>query len=150
MIGNISNLEAWAILQGYEPSADYGYVEPTLPPGYLSEHFTIWEFNCKHCGTLPVEGIDQHLVLLLEDARDHFGDKPVTINSGYRCPEHNAEVGGVEDSQHVEGTAADFTVEGATPAEVYAYFDPWHEGGLGLYSTFVHIDVRDTRARWTG
>jgi hypothetical protein len=120
------------------------------PPGYLSPHFTQWEFQCKHCGQMCPAGIAKALVDVLEDVRSAFGDQPVHINSGYRCPTHNAEVGGVEDSQHLEGTAADFTVEGTSPEAVYGYLDPWHTGGLGSYETFVHVDVRDSYARWTG
>lgn len=143
MPGDFDNLEAWAILHGYDPARDYA-----LPPGYLSPHFTEWEFCCHHCGELPAEGIDTDLLVVLEDVRTHFGGKPVTVNSGYRCPDHNASVGGVEDSQHVEGKAADITVADTSPTEVHAYLDSRHEGGLGLYSTFVHIDVRGYRARW--
>lgn len=144
------NLEAWAIGQGYDPDHDYTQtVGAPLPPGYLSTHFTEDEFRCHHCGDLP-EGCPPHeLVMILEDVRHQFG-KPVTINSGYRCPEHNAAEGGVEDSQHVDGTAADIAVEDIPAAQVYAYLDPWHEGGLGSYETFVHVDVRGSRARWTG
>jgi len=119
------------------------------PPGYLSEHFTAWEFCCKHCGTLPADGIAPELILLLEDVRAQFG-QPVMINSGYRCPTHNANVGGVVDSQHVDGEAADFVVGETSPAKVYAYLDPWHDGGLGKYDTFTHVDVRGHRSRWEG
>jgi len=140
-----ANLEAWAVTQGYDPGHDY-----SVPPGYLSPHFTTWEFNCKHCGTLPEQGIDPALLRVLEDVRAAFGGRPVTINSGYRCPAHNASVGGVEDSMHVEGKAADFTVDGVMPSKVYAYLDPVHEGGLGRYDTFVHVDTRGSRARWSG
>jgi zinc D-Ala-D-Ala carboxypeptidase len=37
-----------------------------------------------------------------------FLDHPMIITSGYRCPELNAAVGGVVDSQHLRGEAADF------------------------------------------
>ena len=142
---DIANLEQWAITQGFDPAKNYG----DLPDGYLSPHFTEWEFNCKHCGTLPPQGIDPDLLVVLEDVRAHFG-KPVTINSGYRCPTHNAAVGGVKDSQHVDGTAADIVVAETSPSKVYAYLDPTHNGGLGKYNTFTHIDVRGSRSRWTG
>jgi hypothetical protein len=143
-MADVDNIEAWAMTQGYVPSHDY-----TMPVGYLSTHFTTWEFVCKHCGTLPDGGIDIVLLDLLEDIRAHFGT-PITINSGYRCPTHNEAVGGVEDSQHVDGKAADFTVAGISPSKVYAYIDEWHGGGLGKYDTFTHIDTRDDRARWAG
>lgn len=43
---------------------------------------------------------------VLDPARRVFGG-PVSVNSGYRCPKHNAEVGGVSGSQHLKGEAAD-------------------------------------------
>ncbi len=50
------------------------------------------------------------------------------------------------------GNAADIKIEGVTPKEIYDWMSGWHKGGLGLYPTFTHIDVRDTvgqnLARW--
>lgn len=43
---------------------------------------------------------------VLDPARRVFGG-PVSVSSGYRCPKHNAEVGGVSGSQHLKGEAAD-------------------------------------------
>jgi hypothetical protein len=43
---------------------------------------------------------------VLDPAREEFGG-PVTVNSGYRCPKHNLAVGGVVNSQHMKGEAAD-------------------------------------------
>lgn len=43
---------------------------------------------------------------VLDPARERLG-KPITVNSGYRCPLHNAAVGGVANSQHMRGEAAD-------------------------------------------
>lgn len=42
----------------------------------------------------------------LDDIRAKLG-KPILINSGYRCPMLNKAVGGVENSQHKKGLAAD-------------------------------------------
>ena len=89
------------------------------------------------------------LLDLLEQAHEYF-DEPMVIMSGYRCPHHNAEVGGATHSQHMEGTAADIRVHNVPPADVHNYFSKWHEGGLGRYKTFTHVDVRGTRARWDG
>ena len=43
---------------------------------------------------------------VLQPLRDAWG-KPLAINSGYRCKELNAAVGGVSTSQHTKGEAAD-------------------------------------------
>lgn len=45
---------------------------------------------------------------VLDPAREKIG-KPITVNSGYRCPELNKAVGGKPTSQHVQGEAADLT-----------------------------------------
>ena len=67
------------------------------------------EFACKCCGQLPPAMRDNIVALVdnvLDPAREEFGG-PVTVNSGYRCPKHNLAVGGVVNSQHMKGEAAD-------------------------------------------
>jgi len=114
----------------------------------ISEHFDDAEFKCK-CGKCEGLPISDALVDLLEDMRAHFGGKPIHINSGYRCPAHNASVGGAAHSQHLLGTAADVVVEGISPAVVYAWADAVNEnGGVGRYITFTHVDVRGHLSRW--
>lgn len=116
----------------------------------LSEHFNENEFRCHHCGALPADGMSEDLLELLENIRHAAGDVPVAIMSGYRCPEHNKAVGGAKSSQHMLGTAADIKIEGKTPkkvAEIAARFLA-HSGGIGIYPTFTHVDVRRNRARW--
>ncbi len=45
---------------------------------------------------------------VLDPLREMYG-KPITVNSGYRCPKLNAAVGGAKSSQHMRGEAADIT-----------------------------------------
>jgi uncharacterized protein YcbK (DUF882 family) len=148
-MADLDNLEAWAVTQGYDPAHDYVPDTP-LPDGYVSAHFRRDEFTCNHCGKLPDGAPPQELLAILEDVRAQFGGKPVTINSGYRCPTHNANVGGASNSEHLKGTAADIVVRDVPSGQVYAYLDPGHNGGLGSYPTFTHVDVRGSRARWSG
>lgn len=73
------------------------------------EFFSFSEFACRCCGRIPpgVRGNIEALVdNVLDPARRVFGG-PVSVSSGYRCPKHNAEVGGVSGSQHLKGEAAD-------------------------------------------
>lgn len=93
--------------------------------------------------------VDDGLPVLLQQIRDHF-KVPVTINSGYRSPAHNAAVGGVKNSQHTLGTAADIVVRGVSPLEVAQYAEHLmpDRGGIGVYLGFTHVDVRRPRARW--
>ena len=115
----------------------------------LSSHFTVKEFACKDGSDAVL--VAPRLVMVLESIRSHFGTA-VTINSGYRTPQYNAKVGGVAHSQHCYGTAADITVKGQAPAAVAAYartiMPDW--GGVGIYKTFTHVDVRETRSDWNG
>lgn len=61
---------------------------------------------------IPSAEAQANLVALVENildkARDAWG-KPIIVNSGYRCPRLNKVVGGVSNSQHVTGEAADIT-----------------------------------------
>ena len=114
---------------------------------YLSAHFRVREFAC-HDGSDTVL-ISDELVELLERIREHFGSA-VNINSGYRTAAYNAQVNGSPRSQHMQGTAADIVVSGVAPLEVaqYAEYLQPNSGGIGLYQTFTHVDVRTNRSRW--
>lgn len=117
----------------------------------LSTNFAVREFACKDGSDAVL--VAPRLVMVLQSLRSHFC-AAVTINSGYRTPQYNAKVGGVTDSQHCYGTAADIVVRGKTPEQVAAYarqlMPDW--GGVGIYAKkgFTHIDVREDKADWTG
>ncbi len=113
----------------------------------LAANFTLGEL-ASHDGA-DVVLLDDELVILLQQIRDHF-KAPVIIHSGYRSPAHNAAVGGVKNSQHTFGTAADIVVQGYTPLEVAQYAEHLmpKSGGIGVYLDFTHEDVRLTRGRW--
>jgi uncharacterized protein YcbK (DUF882 family) len=117
--------------------------------GDLSKNFSRHEFACRCCGRAE---INQRLVDALQELRDLAG-LPVRVTSGYRCPEHNQAIGGATRSQHLLGTAADIVVRGMTPAEMYRLaedIEVFRNGGIGVYPDkgFIHVDVRDGRARW--
>lgn len=126
----------------------------------LSQNFNLSEFTCgmgnpcKHCG--GVAYIDPQLVLLLEDIRAVVG-KPIRILSGYRCKQHNAKIGGAQNSMHMVGFAADLAVpSGITISHFYELCQisaKKYQGGCGCYikSNFVHVDIRCTppSRRWT-
>ena len=115
----------------------------------LSTNFRVKEFACMD-GSDPIF-IDSDLVNVLQKIRTHFG-KPVTITSAYRTPTRNKAVGGTTYSQHLYGRAADIKVSGVTPKKVAAYAETLlpKKGGIGIYSTFTHIDTRATKSRWHG
>lgn len=108
--------------------------------------FKLQEFACKHCGEVK---LDIELLLKLEELKVHTG--PLSINSGYRCPTHNRNVGGASNSQHLKGTAADIRSSRMSPNQVHAHANRvFKSGGVGKYRTFTHVDVRQGRRRWNG
>ena len=113
----------------------------------LSANFKVEEFACSD-GSDPIF-IAPKLVTILQKIRNHFG-KPVIINSAYRTVSKNKAVGGVTRSQHLYGTAADIHIVGITPKEIAKYAETLlpTSGGIGIYSTFTHIDVREVKSRW--
>jgi uncharacterized protein YcbK (DUF882 family) len=115
----------------------------------LSKNFTVKEFACSD-GTDTVF-ISLALVNLLQKIRDHF-DKAVIINSAYRTEAHNKSIGGATYSQHKYGLAADIHINGVTPKEIAAYVETLlpSSGGIGIYKSFCHIDVRRVKSRWNG
>lgn len=119
----------------------------------MSGYFQLKEFECKckKCkGDINVgPGISTRLIEVLNAIRSEVGVS-VVINSGYRCPEHNAAVGGSPRSQHVEGTAADIRWKGMDMEDAAILAEQCGADGIGIYETFIHVDVRGKRARWRG
>lgn len=115
----------------------------------LSTNFRVREFACTD-GSDPIF-IDSDLVNVLQKVRTYFG-KSVTITSAYRTPTKNRAVGGTTYSQHLYGMAADIKVMGVSPKKVAQYVEKLlpNSGGIGIYPTFTHVDVRKTKARWNG
>ena len=126
----------------------------------LSEHFRLHEFACKDGQDFVA--VDPRLVELLENIRKVCGDA-VHINSGFRTASWNRQQkGSSPHSKHLYGLAADIwvghydkmrqPVRTKTPAQVAAIAEIYlgTSGGIGIYSTFTHIDVRKCSARWYG
>lgn len=120
----------------------------------LSTYFDSTEFDCHGSGCCSTTKINETLVKYLDKIREHFG-KPITVTSGYRCPTHNARIGGATGSRHSKGDAADIVVSGVAPREVAKYAESIGIMGIGLYETssdghFVHIDTREKKSFWYG
>jgi len=114
----------------------------------LSPHFHLKEFDC-HCTRkeCTITYVDDELIHYLEKKRSIWHE-PITVVSGFRCTDHNREVGGKPGSYHLTGKAADIRVLGVKPGEVADACED--AGGLGRYSNFTHCDLRGYRARWWG
>lgn len=124
----------------------------------LSEHFFADEFWCRGqdqgtCNCNHSLKIDPRLIELLEQLRAEIGGYPLIINSGYRCPDHNAAIGGARYSQHCMGTAADIACpDNLTMPEFLWYVEQLPFDGIGYYyrgsctgpsAGWIHGDIRD-------
>lgn len=134
-------------------------------PMYSGSHFTWGEFtrngerlpaNTLFGGIMiPAAQITANGIRIareLDKIRSQFGDNPITVTSWLRPPAVNRSVGGVVDSQHIIGWAADIQIEGYEPHEVAARLSPTWAGGLGDSISFTHLDLRQlmghAMARW--
>ena len=133
-----------------------------------SMNFIRGEFACKcHCGKNTV---DYGLVCLLDDIHGALREKlerkiRITVTSGNRCESHHRAIYrdlGMKPNMgsfHLDGKAADIKAEikleeggwiAVDPEIVQEVAESFNPGGLGRYSTFTHVDVRDGKARWNG
>lgn len=71
-----------------------------------TKNFKVSEFSC-HCGC-GHNVIEQRVIDMCQTIRDALG-VPVRVNSGCRCEKNNAKVGGVKNSKHIQGKAADLS-----------------------------------------
>lgn len=119
------------------------------------KNFRIQEFECK-CGqcSMPSEvqaNIEALVNNVLDPLREVYG-KPIYVNSGCRCEKHNKAVGGVPNSQHMKGEAADVRpVQGVQGVQEFknelmklariikeqGRFDQ-----LIIYPTFLHVSYK--------
>lgn len=72
----------------------------------LTENFKLIELQCPCCHTVKIH---PKLVQRLQELRSALG-RPLRVTSGYRCAAHNDEVGGVTNSLHRRGLAADIAI----------------------------------------
>lgn len=98
----------------------------------LTEHFTLEELvnsvtaKNKGINNTPDDIVKSNLealaITVLEPLRIEFKE-PIKVSSGYRCPKLNASIGGVKNSQHLLGQAADITTLSDTPESNQRLFD---------------------------
>lgn len=120
-------------------------------------HIDMRLFPCRCCGKASITAPFAALLRTLDEALEGKG-WAVRVNSGFRCPLHNAKVGGVSKSRHMTGEAADLHPvfpHDLQPRQLKDFINEHlgtlgdYQGGLGLYQTFVHIDI-GKRSRWVG
>jgi uncharacterized protein YcbK (DUF882 family) len=83
--------------------------------------------------------------------------RSIILSSVYRSPAYNTAIAGAGDSQHTHFRAIDFVVKGS-PVGPMEWATALREirssglfrGGIGVYSTFVHVDTRGKNVDWMG
>lgn len=127
--------------------------------GNITKNFTLKEMSCQDTEqTLVITPETVVHAQNLQQFRDWY-NRLMKVNSWYRTPEHNARVGGVKNSQHVQGIATDIALPqefiAFTPQRRREFVDncksKWHQicsggGGFGIYDTFMHLDSRTIKA----
>lgn len=108
-----------------------------LTKNFLRKEFACHGIDC--CGhSAPIDII---LVKKLQILRAILG--PLTVTSGFRCIIHNTKIGGVEDSEHTKGRAADILITTDNMYQAVKTLNIF--GGIGRYDTFIHLDVGKKR-----
>ena len=103
------------------------------------------EFACKCCGQLPPlarENVKAVVCEVLDPVREKLA-MPIVVNSGYRCEKHNKDVGGVRNSQHLRGEAADVTCADL-PRLKALIIENGKFDQLITYPTFLHVSYKRT------
>lgn len=109
---------------------------------YISKNFTQSEMACPCCDVLH---IDPGFLEKLQELRDRF-NRPMFVNSGYRCRERNFAVNGVKGSKHMEGLAADISTLNWNAKERYRFMQEAFDlgfTGVGVARTYIHLDTRE-------
>lgn len=112
-----------------------------------------WKFFAPDTDPLII-GLDEKLVDLLDEGRENAG-VPFHLTSGRRSAEHNEAVGGVADSAHISGLAADIAIyDGAMLKKaLHGLLDAGalrlvigvrHEAGQTVYHN-LHVDIDETK-----
>jgi hypothetical protein len=118
--------------------------------GNSTRHFNYSEFYSKDgsgfsggkVGSTTVKNNVRRLMWKLEAVRRKGGNNPITINSGFRSVNHNRNVGGASNSQHMYGIAADVKQANRSVSSVMSYSKTSGFSGIIRYSTHTHIDSR--------
>ena len=121
----------------------------------LTNNFNLNEFRSKDGSEFPDDVLVniRFLAEALQIIRDEV-NRPIRITSGYRSPQHNKNIKGALNSTHLKGIAADFRVIDMFPSKVVEIIEEMidkgliPQGGLKAYSSWIHYDIRGTKARW--
>lgn len=113
---------------------------------WVWENFSPRELSCKHCGEYfhHVPTLDA-----IQFVRWEY-DAPIYLNSAHRCRIHNARIGGAPRSMH-KMIALDLSCRSDEAKRVlWRLCERQGFKAFGFYKTFLHVDMRNSRARWFG
>ncbi|RKZ86755.1 MAG: hypothetical protein DRQ39_05345 [Gammaproteobacteria bacterium] len=110
------------------------------------EYFTDEELYCPCCDGGEMKAAFMVRLVELRKALDF----PFPISSGFRCKQHNANIGGVKNSYHLLGRAVDITLTHDQAYQVVAKAKEFGFFGVGVsqkgQNRFVHLDNRTQSA----
>ena len=100
------------------------------------------EFNCPCCQKAIM---DTRFLNMINQARD-LANIPFNITSGYRCKNYNNVIGGVNESAHISGLAADISCENSSNRLIIieALLDTGFKR-IGIANNFIHMDCDDSK-----
>jgi uncharacterized protein YcbK (DUF882 family) len=113
----------------------------------IAPHFNLSEFACPCCQKVMLHPLLLSKLIALRTVLE----RPISITSGYRCSSYNQKVGGVDNSYHCIGLAADIQVKDFNLITLLEICENIDFGGIGFYEKkhFLHLDVRPTKkTRW--
>lgn len=123
----------------------------------MAIYFTIKEMTSSqtaklyHIDNTPSKEVTENLkkvMYILDMVRVHIG-KPILVNSGYRCKRLNEMVGGIQNSMHIKGLAADFRTREKEDIDIIFEFLKKNQKEFKIiellnYKTFIHMGVSET------
>jgi uncharacterized protein YcbK (DUF882 family) len=115
----------------------------------IARFFSLYEFECPCCNRVM---LSPYLLTRLNHLRNII-NRPIYINSGYRCKEENQRVGGVPGSYHLLGMAVDIQVKDILLSDLLIYAQGLEFNGIGFYenNNFLHLDIRPgSKLFWKG
>lgn len=112
-------------------------------------NFTEAEFRCRHCGKQEMK---PEFLSRLQALRSAYG-RPMSITSGYRCPDHPIEKAKPTPGMHSTGLACDVGVDGKDAFDLLRLAFGLGFSGIGVQQKgtgrFIHLDLRSAPTIWS-